>query len=61
VIQELEESQTALENRSRELEIALKDLKALQVKLVESEKRSALGDRFGSDNSLAPKLIIMSN
>ncbi|WP_341529035.1 ATP-binding protein [Nostoc sp. UHCC 0302] len=43
VIRELEESQTALENRSRELEIALKDLKALQVKLVESEKRSALG------------------
>lgn len=43
VIRELEESQTTLANRSRELEIALENLKALQVKLVESEKRSALG------------------
>lgn len=43
VIRELEESQTSLENRSCELEIALGNLKALQVKLIESEKRSALG------------------
>ncbi|MBD2385027.1 ATP-binding protein [Cylindrospermum sp. FACHB-282] len=43
VIRELEESQTTLKNRSRELEIALGNLKALQVKLIESEKRSALG------------------
>ncbi|UKO98026.1 sensor histidine kinase [Nostoc sp. UHCC 0870] len=43
VIRELEESQTALENRSKELETTLGNLKALQLKLVESEKMSALG------------------
>jgi signal transduction histidine kinase len=43
VIRELEESQTALENRSQELEAILGNLKALQIKLVESEKMSALG------------------
>ncbi|WP_414576119.1 sensor histidine kinase [Anabaena sp. CCY 9402-a] len=43
VIRELEESQTALENRSKELETTLGNLKALQLKLVASEKMSALG------------------
>jgi two-component system, NtrC family, sensor kinase len=43
VIRELEESQTVLENRGHSLEFALNDLKNLQMKLVESEKMSALG------------------
>jgi two-component system, NtrC family, sensor kinase len=43
VIRELEESQIVLEDRGNDLETALRDLKALQVKLVESEKMSALG------------------
>ncbi|OUL27476.1 ATP-binding protein [Nostoc sp. 106C] len=43
VICELEESQIALRNRGNELENALKNLKSLQMKLVESEKMSALG------------------
>ncbi|MDZ8051226.1 MAG: ATP-binding protein [Aulosira sp. ZfuVER01] len=43
VICELEESQIALRNRGDELEKALKNLKTLQMKLVESEKMSALG------------------
>ena len=43
VIRDLEESQTILENRSHSLEFALSDLKNLQMKLVESEKMSALG------------------
>jgi two-component system, NtrC family, sensor kinase len=43
VIREFENSQTALEKRGSELEIALCNLQALQVKLVESEKMSALG------------------
>ena len=43
VIQDLEKSQTVLENRSHSLEFALNDLKNLQMKLVESEKMSALG------------------
>jgi len=43
VIREFEASQMALEKRSRELEIALGNLKTLQVKLIESEKMSALG------------------
>ncbi|BAY13622.1 sensor histidine kinase [Calothrix sp. NIES-2098] len=43
VICELEESQIALRNRGDELENALKNLKLLQMKLVESEKMSALG------------------
>ena len=43
VICELEESQIALKNRGDELENALKNLKVLQMKLVESEKMSALG------------------
>ncbi|BAY61629.1 PAS/PAC sensor signal transduction histidine kinase [Calothrix brevissima NIES-22] len=43
VISELEESQIALKNRGDELENALKNLKTLQMKLVESEKMSALG------------------
>ncbi|MBD2355522.1 sensor histidine kinase [Tolypothrix sp. FACHB-123] len=43
VISELEDSQIALRNRGDELEDALKNLKTLQMKLVESEKMSALG------------------
>ncbi|MBH8555052.1 sensor histidine kinase [Nostocaceae cyanobacterium CENA357] len=43
VIRELEESQISLEKRGNELETALANLKALQMKLVESEKMSALG------------------
>ncbi|WNZ25207.1 GHKL domain-containing protein [Leptolyngbya sp. NK1-12] len=43
VIREREESQLALEQRSHELETALENLKTLQLKLVESEKMSALG------------------
>jgi two-component system, NtrC family, sensor kinase len=43
VIRELEQSKTVLENRSHTLEIALRDLKELQMKLVESEKMFALG------------------
>ncbi|BAY25829.1 PAS/PAC sensor signal transduction histidine kinase [Calothrix sp. NIES-2100] len=43
VISELEESQIAIKNRGDELEDALKNLKTLQMKLVESEKMSALG------------------
>ena len=43
VIREFEKSQTALEKRSHELETTLENLKLLQVKLIESEKMSALG------------------
>ncbi|WGV28517.1 sensor histidine kinase [Halotia branconii] len=43
VIRGLEESQIALEKRGHELETALANLQALQMKLVESEKMSALG------------------
>jgi two-component system, NtrC family, sensor kinase len=43
VIGELEESKTALEERSRDLEQALKNLQTMQAKLVASEKMSALG------------------
>ncbi|BAY98704.1 PAS/PAC sensor signal transduction histidine kinase [Tolypothrix tenuis PCC 7101] len=43
MIRELEESQTALKHRGDELETALKNLEALQMKLIESEKMSALG------------------
>ncbi|MGJ5674131.1 MAG: sensor histidine kinase [Nostochopsis sp.] len=43
VIRELEESQSALEKRGQELETTLENLKALQLKLIESEKMSALG------------------
>ncbi|MDJ0795679.1 MAG: ATP-binding protein [Calothrix sp. MO_167.B12] len=43
VIRDLEESQNTLERRGEELESALANLKSLQVKLVESEKMSALG------------------
>jgi signal transduction histidine kinase len=42
-IRELEESQISLQKRGYELETALANLKALQGKLVESEKMSALG------------------
>ncbi|WP_414545873.1 sensor histidine kinase [Nostoc sp. CCY0012] len=43
VIRGLEESQIALEKRGHELETALANLQALQMKLIESEKMSALG------------------
>ncbi|BAZ16659.1 PAS/PAC sensor signal transduction histidine kinase [Calothrix sp. NIES-4071] len=43
VIRELEESQALSEKRGQELETALQNLKALQMKLIESEKMSALG------------------
>ncbi|AKG20594.1 sensor histidine kinase [Calothrix sp. 336/3] len=43
VIKELSESQSDLEKRGEELETALKNLQSLQLKLVESEKMSALG------------------
>jgi two-component system, NtrC family, sensor kinase len=43
VIRELEESKIVLEDRGDDLEATLINLKALQVKLVESEKMSALG------------------
>ncbi len=43
VIRGLEESQIALEKRGKELESALTNLQTLQIKLVESEKMSALG------------------
>ncbi|AUT02941.1 sensor histidine kinase [Nostoc sp. CENA543] len=43
VIRDLETSQIALESRTQELEKTLINLKALQLKLVESEKMSALG------------------
>lgn len=42
VIQDLQTSQLALESRSRELEAALGNLQSLQMKLIESEKMSAL-------------------
>ncbi|MEA5515549.1 sensor histidine kinase [Nodularia sp. UHCC 0506] len=43
VIRELEDSQIALKKRGDELETALANLQNLQIKLVESEKMSALG------------------
>lgn len=43
VIRELEESKTTLEEKSWDLEQALKNLQAMQAKLVASEKMSALG------------------
>ena len=43
VIRELEESKIVLEDRGDDLEATLTNLKTLQVKLVESEKMSALG------------------
>ncbi|NEQ22964.1 MAG: sensor histidine kinase [Microcoleus sp. SIO2G3] len=43
VIRELEESKTTLEEKSRDLEQALKNLQSMQAKLVASEKMSALG------------------
>ncbi|BAZ36801.1 PAS/PAC sensor signal transduction histidine kinase (plasmid) [Calothrix sp. NIES-4101] len=42
-IRELEKSQSSLKKRSDELENTLTNLQALQVKLIESEKMSALG------------------
>ncbi|MDJ0734614.1 MAG: ATP-binding protein [Nostocaceae cyanobacterium] len=43
VIKELEESQIVLERRTKELESTLANLQDLQVKMIESEKMSALG------------------
>ena len=43
VIRDLQTSHTILQERGQALETALSDLKALQMKLVESEKMSALG------------------
>ncbi|MEM9220506.1 MAG: ATP-binding protein [Cyanobacteria bacterium P01_F01_bin.150] len=43
VIQDFEKSNTDLEERGKALENALNDLQALQMKLIESEKMSALG------------------
>src|SRR5919202_683329 len=43
VIRELEESKKILEEKSQALEQALKNLQAMQAKLVASEKMSALG------------------
>jgi len=43
VIRELEESKTTLEEKSWDLEQVLKNLQAMQAKLVASEKMSALG------------------
>lgn len=43
VIYQLEESKTTLEEKSQALEQALKNLQAMQAKLVASEKMSALG------------------
>jgi two-component system, NtrC family, sensor kinase len=43
VIREFKDSQAVLEKRTQELEAALQNLKTLQVKLIESEKMSALG------------------
>ncbi|MFK8186248.1 MAG: sensor histidine kinase [Phormidesmis sp.] len=43
VIRDLEKSHTILQDRGQALENALSDLKTLQMKLVESEKMSALG------------------
>ncbi|MCU0543279.1 MAG: ATP-binding protein [Oscillatoriaceae cyanobacterium Prado104] len=44
VIAKLQESQQTLEQRSHDLEIALADLNAMQVQLIQSEKMSALGN-----------------
>ncbi|MEM7555425.1 MAG: ATP-binding protein [Cyanobacteria bacterium P01_A01_bin.84] len=43
VIKDLENSQIALKERREELETALSNLKALQLKIIEAEKMSALG------------------
>ncbi|MFM7602053.1 MAG: ATP-binding protein [Pseudanabaena sp.] len=43
IIRDFELSERALEKRTHELEIALRDLKQLHVKLIETEKMSALG------------------
>ena len=43
LIDDLEISQNTIKQRSQELENALSNLKALQIKLIESEKMSALG------------------
>jgi two-component system, NtrC family, sensor kinase len=44
VIAKLQESQLNLEQRSQDLEIALENLSAMQVQLIQSEKMSALGN-----------------
>ena len=44
VITQLQESQQNLEQRSQDLEIALDNLNAIQVQLIQSEKMSALGN-----------------